>query len=106
MSDVDEVEHDLGPRPRRRITALLGQQLYEPQTRALPALATAQLELVGERADDRDPEAAFGQLFLVPDRLRVVEAAAVVADLDDEAVGLELVEDLHRSRPLRIRVAD
>src|SRR5437763_10835708 len=72
-----------------------GQLLHEPQPRTAAVRAT-DLELVGERLDDRDAEAAFGELVgLVRLHLVVLEPLAGVRHLDDEAIVVELVQDLH-----------
>ena len=66
----------------------------------LPVGSRADLELVGDRADDRDPEAAFVEARPPSAELGLgVEALAVVGDLDHEPVGLELVDDLDQPSP-------
>jgi hypothetical protein len=70
--------------------------------------ALANLELVGERLDDRDPETALGELLGVERAARIgrgVEALAFVGHLDDELVRMELVEDLDVPVSARVGMA-
>ena len=66
------------------------------------------MELVGDGADDRDPEAALDELVLVEARegRLGVEPVAVVGDLDDELVRMQLVEQLDRPVAAFVRVPD
>src|SRR5581483_5308732 len=92
---------------RRSGTAPL-QPLGEPEARAAVG-ALGDLELVGERFDDRDPEAAFREVVRVERRRgrgRGLEALATVAHLDDEPVGMELVDDLHDPVAVAVRMPD
>ena len=74
------------------------------------ALGTlADLELVGERLDDRDTEPAFREIVVgarVLARSRRLEALAVITDFDDEPICVELVEDLDRAVTVAVGVAD
>src|ERR671910_903085 len=83
-------------------------ELYEPEPRSLPALSRSELELVRELANDRDPETTFVEPILT-DKCRFGdrEPRAVVAHLDDEPVGMELVDDLDRAlAPVTVGVPD
>src|SRR5437667_622328 len=85
-----------GSRNRREDTQgdrLVVEKLDEPQPRAATAVALAGLELVGDRLDDRDPEPSLGEVVVGPGTVGV-EAGTFVGDLDDEPVGLQLVQDL------------
>src|SRR5215210_7206227 len=84
---------------------LLGEELDEAKPRAA-ALALSDLDLVGERADDRDAEPALGQLLAVAGRLAKLEAAAGVADLDREPVALQLVDDVDAAETFAVGVLD
>src|SRR5205807_6426230 len=67
------------------------------------------LELIGEGLDDRDSEAPFRQLVVhgrgAPPGRRL-EALTLVGDLDDELVGVQLVDDLDRAVGIAVRVPD
>jgi hypothetical protein len=66
-----------------------------------------ELELVGDRADDRDAEAAFRELLPLERRRPLgVEALAVVHDLHGERVSAELVGDRDETGAARVRMAD
>src|SRR5581483_3564304 len=78
--------------PRR---ASLRELLHEAQPRAALAGLRGDLELVGDRPDDRDAETAFRELVAVEGRRLVgIEARPVVDDLDAEPVSVQLVGDL------------
>src|SRR6478735_762452 len=71
--------------------------------------ALADLELVGERLDDRDPEAALGELVVIERAARVdrrIESLALVDDLDDEPVLVELVDDLDGAFAVSVGMPD
>ena len=68
--------------------------LDHPEPRALPAVATPELELVRNRADDRDPKPALAQLLGIASSLLRHEAAPGIRNLDHDAVGVQLVEDV------------
>src|SRR5437764_3702612 len=93
--------------PAAENNELVGEELRETQPGA-PAVGTfADLELVGERPDDRDPEPTFGQLLRSLDGLSLPEAGAAVGDLDDEPVRPELVDDLDEAcSAVAVGVAD
>src|SRR5207244_7846407 len=95
----------VGPRRARNGIGGLRQELDEPEAGPL-AVALAKLELVRERLDDRDSEAALDEVVLPGLRRPMLEAVAVVRDLDREPVGLQLVEDLDVSPVLGIGVTD
>src|SRR3954471_10677956 len=82
---------------RRSIQPKFGltQLFLEAQARSFAARLRADLDLVGDRTDDRDAEAAFRELLGRAFRLLRVEAFALVGHLDDEAVGAKLVRDLN-----------
>src|SRR3954454_23602604 len=83
------------------------QPLHEPQTGAADTWPGLQLELVRDRADDRNPETAFGELLALERRRPVgVEAPTVVDDLDRERVAAELVRDRDEPRSAGIRMPD
>src|SRR4029453_2641660 len=90
----------LRPRARARIPGLTRvlDELYEPEARTLPVHSGAGLELVRSPADARDAEAALVEhLFRHRRRFGERETLAVVGHLDDEPVGMKLVDDLDRS---------
>ena len=60
----------------------------------MPSACLPSLELVGDRSDDRDPEPALGETVIHRPVSGGVEPRAVVRNLDDDPVGLELVHDL------------
>src|SRR5437763_810530 len=67
----------------------------------------ADLELVREGPDDRDAEPAFRELVRgrAAPCVRRLEALAAIPDLDHEAIGVELVEDLDEALAARVGVA-
>src|SRR5437868_12776281 len=74
--------------------ALVRQELDEPEP-GTALLAGADLDLVGEGADDLDSETALLELALVAVLLvEQLEAGTLVAYLDHEPVGLQLIDDL------------
>src|SRR6476659_664395 len=85
----------------------LVQPLHEPEARAADTRLGLQLELVRDRADDRDPETAFGELLALERRRLVrVEAPPIVDHLDGECVAGELVADRDEPRSPGIRMPD
>src|SRR5947208_1651788 len=83
-----------GERSREYSPGGLVQGFLEPQARSFAPGLSADLHLVSNRADDRNPETAFGELIGTALGCRGIEALALVGDLDDEPVGVELVRDL------------
>src|SRR5207247_2658556 len=77
---------------------LVREKLDEPQPGAA-VFARTDLDLVGERADDLDPEAALLELVVVPVAVLELETGPLVPDLDHEPVGLQLVDDLDVALP-------
>src|SRR5215218_7796849 len=85
----------------------LGVQVFhEAKPGAAPAASLAGLELVGEGLDDRDSEAALGKSLVHRTVAGSVESGAVVCNLDDKPVGLQLVQDLDRPLAVLIAVPD
>src|SRR5712691_1802427 len=85
----------------------LVQGFLEAETRSFATGLDADLDLVRDRADDRDAEATFGELVEMALRLRQVESLALVGDLDHEPVGEQLVGDLHDTHDLvAVRMTD
>src|SRR5262249_56514488 len=85
----------------------VGEGVGERRARAA-ALAPGDPALVGQRADDLDPEPALLEL-VGGRRARAragLEARARVADLDRETVGLELVNDVDAAAVLAVGVLD
>jgi hypothetical protein len=89
VAGVDEREHG------GRTVALDREPLHEADSGPSSVVPLADLELVRERADDRDSEPALGEVVgLVAHRVRRHEALALVGHLDDDAILVELVHDL------------
>ena len=72
---------------------------HEAKPRAAAVTSLAGLELVGDRLDDRDPEPALGEVLLRRAVTGGVESRPIVGNLDNESIGLELVQDLDRPSP-------
>src|SRR5262249_51881613 len=84
-----------------------GEALDEPQPRAA-AVGPADLELVGERLDDRDPEAALLEVvrLLAGTHAVVLEPLAGVRHFDDESIVVQLVENLDHTLAAVVGVTD
>src|SRR3954454_23188667 len=88
----------------RQADRLVRQKLDEAGARA--AGRGPDLGLICDRADDRDPEAALLELLVLGPGAWL-EARSLVADLDGEPVGLQLVEDLDLAlAPVDVRMPD
>src|SRR5438067_3396197 len=90
--------------PQSRLASSLRQELHEPQTRAVTAVARPRLELVRDRLDDGDPEPALDEIVARSCRARTAEALALVRDLDCDPVLVQLVDDLDRTLALAVGV--
>src|SRR5919204_2773641 len=90
--------------PQSRLATGFGQELHEPQTRAVAAVSRPRLELVRDRLDDGDAEPALDEIVAFGRRTRLAEALPVVRDLDRDAVVVQLVEDLDRSLDVAVGV--
>jgi hypothetical protein len=78
VADIDELQHaasdDNDVVGVRRSANLGGELLDEPQARAASAGARPDLELIRDRADDRDPQPALDQVVVVRAGLAGLEA--------------------------------
>src|SRR5437588_622428 len=72
----------------------LTQRFLEPQPRSSSTGLRSDLDLVGDRADDRDSEPSLREPGGVGARVGRVEALAVVGHLDHETIGEQLEDDL------------
>ncbi len=82
LSDVDELQHGLERNRPRIAVGLRGEELDEAQLGAA-AFALGDLDLVGDGADDLDPEAALGELVVAcAAAVLRLEARPGVPDLD------------------------
>src|SRR6267143_3088775 len=94
-------------RRRRCATSVESVQVLDEAQARSSLRAFPDLELVGERLDDRNPQASLGQLLVLQGaarRGRRLEALALVHDLHDELVVVQLVDDLDRSLAVAVGV--
>src|SRR5712692_3208698 len=92
-------------RLRRKRDVAVGQVLHEPEPRS-SAFTRPNLELVCDGADDGDAQSTLAELCGRALGRIGLEALALVADLDLERAGGQLVRDLDVPVLVRIGVAD
>src|SRR4051812_638235 len=90
----------------RERDGLARELLDEAEAGPASVLPRPDLELVRDRADDRDPEAALAQTVLAPLAPTRIETAALVRDDDRESVLGKRVRDLDVPLRVRVRVPD
>ena len=97
-------DDDQPPRRRRYPSSALTKRSASRDTDSPAPI----FELVGDRADDRDPAPGPGQVGLVRKHAgaRGVEAGALVDDVDRDPVGLQPVDDVDHALTLAVGMAN
>src|SRR5207302_10559002 len=85
----------------------LAQSFGEAKAGSFAVRLSPDLDLVGDRPDDRDPEPALRQFFRSSLRLGEIESSALVGHFDHQPVRQELIRALDDSCVVvAVRVAD